>query len=80
MCAHITAKSKNGAEVNLQNTVPVRRRELVCWVPGLNAGAIKKNVDGVAVFENLRDELRDRFLRREIACVNLRSAAERLDG
>lgn len=78
--ADIAAEREHGAEVHLEYAIPVGDGELVCWVPRLDAGAVEKDVDLVAVFKDCGNELRDSVLGGEVAGVDLGFAAKRLDG
>lgn len=54
--AHFAAQREDGAEVHLQDFVPVLVRELVRGVSSLDAAAVEQDVNAVAILEDARHE------------------------
>ena len=59
MRTNVAAEREDGAEVNLQDVVPIRGGELVGRMTPLDASAVDEDVDGMVVGENGGNERGD---------------------
>lgn len=78
MCGYVAAEREDGAEVHLEDFVPVVAGELVRVVAPLDAGGVDEDVDGVLVGEDLGDERCDGGLGGEVCGVDGALATELL--
>lgn len=80
VCAKVAAESKDGAEVDLDHIVEIGVEKLLARVPALDAGAIDKDSDLMAVGQDLGRQLSDIVGGAEVGRVDACFAAKSADG